>query len=340
MVKTEYRASVIQTDMCRYSDCENRHINFEAPVLNGEFLELLQKSEELQIALVRGHKAIGFSSIVNPSQKVVYEAVKSEPSLIFVVENPTDEMLELAFEQMLTDKEYRSNLLSYGNIFVPYSKANGDFYTWIKRDDDDDVKLCRSIKNEIKVKLFKNIIIKINSAWQSDKNYLSKFYFFVVFMPQAFGLKITEELQIFLAEHGYAYHVDGRSVDFNINILKTALDYQKKHCISSNVEDRDRVDWCGFVTLKNYPLDIQMEILEFTGFNYSSVRLFGNEILRKELAKNPKNIELISHPDISLQRFVVETDFDLIKCINNPDPEIKKIAAALKRSYNKARKVV
>lgn len=344
---------------------------FEAPVLFGEFLDLLQKSEELQLALVRGPKAIGFVSIKNPSEKVALEAVKNEPSLVFFVQNPSEEMKSIAL------KKYFNKHNLYG---LTKKDANGAIsspvFEGMDISPDDWSNLVKTTSYDFRLSLFKDFIVENDDEWEFQK----AFNFLQIEV-------ITPELRIYASLHGielwdhhnvkddylkkmvesnvYNFKVkqaeaflekrNYRELPYNYDLTQMPVELQKKYidwmASSENVFEIkfDRTDELLNYVVDKLPLDkykysnlyvqsikdktLLAKILNKNGIYLEDIYEDNrsDELVKIAVENNPFAIRFVKNPSIELQTIAVSKNFKLIDSIENPDLEVKKLATKLKR---------
>lgn len=348
---------------------EKTDIEFEAPVLHGEFLELLQKSEELQIALVRGHKGIGFSSINNPSEKVKLEAVKNEPSLVFLIQNPTEEMKIIALKKYFNDDNLYG-LTKEGARCV----VTAPVYDGMDISPFDWAELVKSVSYDFRLNLLKEYIVA-HREFRSDIDSATKFL----------QVEVTDDLRIFAAQRNLLPWDYLKLEDENLkekiiqhcnnyiinraelflesqkpedglawhDIIKLPTDMQKRFIdLASTSSKRVDIYFSHSNELVEYAIEklprerldivridhisdnnLLSKLLSKNGMYLKDVReeCKSEELIRIAVATNSQAIKFVANPSVDLQRFAVAQDYNNIKLIANPDPEVKKLAASLKR---------
>jgi|APGre2960657373_1045057.scaffolds.fasta_scaffold21405_2 hypothetical protein len=350
----------------KYKDTD---INFEAPVLHGEFLELLQKSEELQLALVRGYKGIGFSSIKNPSEKVALEAVKNEPSLVFLVQDPTEEMKIIALKKYFNDQNLYAITKEGAN-----SAVTVPFYDGLHISPLEWAALVKSVSYDYRVSLLKEYIVAYRE-FGSDINSATKFL----------QVEVADDLRIFAAQCGLLkwdyYKLEDKDLKEKIFQHYNNYKINKAELFLKNHKSKDKFK---FDDVDELPVDMQKrfidlaatcsnyvdiyfshseELLEYAieklpkdklgivrvgsvsnqkslstllsknGMFLKDVReeCKSDELIRIAVAANSQAIQYVANPSVELQRFAVAQDYNNIKLIANPDTEAKKLAISLKR---------
>lgn len=323
---------------------------FEAPALTGELYDLLQKSEDLQLALVRGYKAIGFFSIEKPSETVIKEAIKNVPFLAVFIPDLSNELKLFGLSNICKHINQKQQYLYHWNM--PHWKdkySNEKLKSFVENIPlASRLELAKELvqSGDIKDVINFDLVEILNLGHPTNE---------LVILASKNGIHLSNpDLDVETRKIAYQNLLESERDDsdfIELDLKGLPVDLQKKLVVKFPCSSFDQtpelvqfyVDNCvndvnsseknSHLCLGRFKPEFLCKFLEKDGSLLGTVSKYRqtDEMVLTAVKNCPTAIRHAKEPSLEAQLAAVSLNYEAIKCIENPDPVVKKLAASLKR---------